>query len=161
MRTIIILLISIFICAYNRADYKHWIDADDDCQDTRTEILIKRNIQNLTYNKANCRVISGKWLNEYSGEYIYYSRDIDLDHVISLSEADRAGAAKWNARQKMIFANDEENLVITDAHNNRSKGDKSPDEWLPKSKALACNYLKKREYIIEKYQLKLRIYKCL
>jgi hypothetical protein len=149
-------LLILLICCFTRADYKHWIDEDGDCQNTRTEILIERNEGKLVYK--GCKIVSGKWLNEYTGTYLYKSKDIDLDHMVALSEADKGGASKWSKKNKMLFANDSENLVITDAHNNRSKSDKSPDKWLPKVNE--CAYLKKREYIIKKYKLKNKIYSC-
>jgi hypothetical protein len=42
----------------------------------------------------------------------------------------------------MRFANDPRNLVITNRKYNRTKGAKTPLEWLPSQHEYACRYLK-------------------
>lgn len=47
---------------YNREDWPHWIDADDDCQDTRAEILIASSSVAVKFKRNNgCNVSWGKW----------------------------------------------------------------------------------------------------
>ena len=59
----ILLLIFFFFTpnaeAYNRADYKHWIDADKDCQNTRQEVLIAESLERVTLDKKGCKVVKG------------------------------------------------------------------------------------------------------
>ena len=47
---------------YNRKDYRHWIDEDRDCQNTRNEVLIQESLESVTYKSSKgCKVSSGKW----------------------------------------------------------------------------------------------------
>ena len=51
---------------YSRSDYKHWIDADKDCQDTRQEVLIAESLEKPILDEKGCKVISGKWFDPYT-----------------------------------------------------------------------------------------------
>jgi hypothetical protein len=55
----------------------------------------------------------------------------DVDHVFALGDAWYAGAWRWSATQRMIFANDQSNLRAVGFSINRAKGDLGPDEWAP------------------------------
>ena len=42
---------------YNRKDYRHWIDEDRDCQNTRNEVLIQESLDPVTYKSGKgCKV---------------------------------------------------------------------------------------------------------
>ncbi len=46
---------------YNRSDWPHWIDADGDCQDTRSEVLQRDNIGIIKWKRnLQCNVSWGK-----------------------------------------------------------------------------------------------------
>ena len=48
--------------AYSREDWKHWTDADRDCQNTRNEVLIEESITAVTFRTNDgCRVATGQW----------------------------------------------------------------------------------------------------
>jgi hypothetical protein len=53
---------------YDRDDWRHWTDADRDCQNTRHEVLIEESVIRLTFKgEDQCQVLSGLWLAPFSG----------------------------------------------------------------------------------------------
>ena len=138
-----------FSLVYNRKDWKHWIDVDGDCQNTRAEVLIRDAIH---VNSA-CTIRTGKWLDPYSGKEWTLASDLDIDHVIPLSWAHKHGAANWSKRQKKEYANDMANLLAVEDNLNQSKGGKGPDEWMPPNVGYHCQYLFSWQNIIDKYSL--------
>lgn len=85
------------------------------------------------YNRDSYAFVS------YSSEVSigYYSgqvcEDIDIDHIVSLSDAHESGAALWSDAEKALFANDRSNHVAACASINRSKGSSTPSDFLRKS----------------------------
>lgn len=138
---------------YNRKAFAHWLDEDNDCQNTRHEILISRSLSPVVLNKKNCLALTGKWQDFYYNEVLLKSSDIDIDHVVPLRHAFDSGASGWDSKRKAIFANDLENLVITNKKYNRQKGAQTISTWLPIQKDYACKYVKKWFYIKSKYSL--------
>lgn len=56
---------------YDRDDWKHWTDADGDCQDTRQEVLIAESSVPATFtSETSCRVATGRWTGPYTGEVV-------------------------------------------------------------------------------------------
>lgn len=48
---------------YDRGDWRHWIDAEKDCQNTRHEVLVEESLIGPTFKAADeCQVLSGQWL---------------------------------------------------------------------------------------------------
>ena len=141
---------------YNRKYFKHWIDADKDCQNTRAEVLISRSSTPVTFKKSKkCVVHSGTWDDYYFAETLNLATSIDIDHVVPLKEAWESGAHKWSAKKRKEFANDFENLVITNKRYNRQKGAQTPLTWAPVQREYYCKYLKQWIKIKQKYELKI------
>lgn len=129
---------------YDRALYDHWIDADGDCQDSRTELLILKSETPVQLSADGCHVIAGRWHDGYNHTVLTNPKDIDIDHRIPLAEAHRSGADRWTAAQRRNFANayqDQDSLVITSASTNRSKADGDPASWLPLGAGRTCDYI--------------------
>ena len=137
---------------YNRDDWGNWKDLDGDCQDTRSEVLA---IFNQEDNNP-CTASSGTWLDPYTGTIFTNASDIDIDHIVPVSYAHNHGGAGWSEKLKEQFYNDQENLLPVSASANRSKGSKSPDEWMPDNADYACIYVDSFVYIAEKYHLDLQ-----
>jgi hypothetical protein len=147
------------IPAYNRDEWHpSWKDADKDCQDTRQEVLIAESTTPPVMDAKNCRVVSGSWADPYTGVTYTDPSILDIDHVIALSNAHTSGGWAWTTEQKQAFANDltnPETLLAVYNGANRSKGDKSPDAWMPTNTSYHCQYLKIWLQIKERYGLSL------
>ncbi|PIQ60159.1 MAG: HNH endonuclease [Bdellovibrio sp. CG12_big_fil_rev_8_21_14_0_65_39_13] len=150
----------ILICAmasagdYNRRAFKHWIDSDHDCQNTRQEVLIARSKVSVTFTKKkNCTVADGKWADFYFNEELTNAGDVDIDHVVPLKHAWLTGAENWTKMKRTEFANDMDNLVITNKKYNRQKGAKTVLEWMPINRNYACKYFERWFLVKNKYQL--------
>lgn len=138
---------------YSRSEWKHWIDADGNCLNTRNELLRQRSLSPVKFNKNGCLVKKGLWKDYYFPEILSLSSQIDVDHLVPLKHAHISGGGSWSRAKKQMFANDLENLVITNKKYNRQKGAKSIDQWLPLNKSFACKYVKDWKFIKKKYSL--------
>ena len=130
--------------AYDRKAWKHWIDADRDCQNTRHEVLIEESLTPVTFKTdKGCRVVSGSWLGSYSGDVFTDASKLDIDHLVPLKEAHESGGYAWDAARRRDYANDlsdPNTLIAVDRGLNRQKGAGDPAEWLPPNKAYQTEY---------------------
>jgi hypothetical protein len=100
-----------------------WADADGDCQDTRQEILI-RELDGEQLTADGCDVATGTLNDLYTGTTIQFRRgqdtsaDVQIDHVIPLAYAWRAGAWEWTTEKREAFANDPAELRAVDGPTN-------------------------------------------
>ena len=129
---------------YDRDDWKHWTDADRDCQDARNEVLIAESRTTLSYRTDHgCRVSSGEWLTPYTNTVVTDPSKLDVDHMVPLSNAHVSGAWKWSADDREIYANylrDPQHLIAITASANRSKGARGPEAWKPEDRSHWCQY---------------------
>ncbi len=144
--------------AYKRTFYRHWIDEDGDCQDTRQEVLIRDASSTVAFqDKERCKVATGSWPDPYTGKTFRNPKDLDVDHVVPLKNAHESGAWAWSAERKRQYANYlvyEKHLLAVSASENRKKGDKGPDRYMPPNTAYHCEYVKvwikiKRDWELE------------
>ena len=121
--------------AYDRKAWKHWVDEDKDCQNSRHEVLIAESSSTVVFKtEKGCRVISGAWNDPYSGKTITDASKLDIDHMVPLKEAHESGGYVWDAYRKRDYANDlsdPNTLIAVDRGLNRQKGASDPAEWLP------------------------------
>jgi len=116
---------------YDRDRFRHWIDADADCRDTRDEVLKSESTARTT---GRCDITRGRWVSVYDGRVVRASSKLDIDHMVPLAEAWDSGARRWNADTRKRFANDlgdTRSLIAVTASTNRSKSDRDPAQWLP------------------------------
>ena len=132
---------------YDRDDWRHWIDADRDCQNTRAEVLIAESMAQVSFaphdDGDKCRVISGQWVGPWTGQVFTDASDVDIDHHVPLGHAHESGGWRWDPKRKRAYANDladPASLQATSAPVNRSKGKQPPDEWRPEESAGWCRY---------------------
>ena len=143
------------IARYKRSLFGAWQDQDKDCQNTRHEILISRSLKPVSFkDKKQCYVKAGEWKDFYYDETLKKASDIDIDHVVPLKYAFDHGADKWDKNKRFEFANDKDNLVITNLKYNRQKGSKGITEWMPIDRNYSCKYAKRWFLIKQRYNLK-------
>ena len=132
------------IPAYDRSDWRHWIDEDGDCQDARQEILIAESLDQVTFETdRKCRVGTGRWYGAFTGVYVEDPGDLDIDHLVPLKNAHLSGAWAWNPAMKEEYANylgDDDHLIAVQDNANQSKGARGPDEWVPPDETYWCDY---------------------
>jgi len=127
---------------YQRSLFKHWIDSDKDCFDTRVEVLIEESLTWPSF-KSRCKVAKGEWFSKYDNKTITDVSSLDIDHLVPLQEAWQSGAHSWTNKQRQDYANELKagnTLIAVTSSTNRSKGSKEPQSWLPNS-GYVCQYL--------------------
>ncbi len=102
----------VFTSDYYRDNWRHWIDDDSDCQDTRHEMLIFTSNTFVEFKTdRGCQVTVGEWYDPYSGDTFTDSTAVDLDHIVPLKFAHGHGGDKWSRDKRQTFANDPQNLL--------------------------------------------------
>ena len=129
---------------YNRSEWTHWIQDDDDCQDLRQEVLIEESIITPITTLDGCKVQRGLWWDLFTGAYFSDPTELDIDHLVALKEAHLSGGWQWDHDKKRNYANSVDyahHLVAVSRSANRSKGSKDPARWLPPNKQAHCWYV--------------------
>ncbi len=146
---------------YTRAQFgPAWADVDRNGCDTRNDIL-KRDLTSITYRAKtrNCVVESGTLVDRYSGETINFvkgnisSMEVQIDHVVALSNAWQTGAFKLTADQRRALSNDPLNLFAVKGRLNSQKGDGDAATWLPPLKSFRCSYVAQQIAVKAKFSL--------
>ena len=107
-----------------------WADVNRNGCDTRNDIL-KRDLTGIVLKAKthDCVVLVGVLLDPYSGKTINFVRGnvtsmaVQIDHVVSLSNAWQTSAFKLTFAERTQLANDPLNLLAVDGPLNEQKGD--------------------------------------
>ena len=142
---------------YNRVEQfgPAWKDVDHNGCDTRNDILAR----DLTVQEMrnDCVVTAGQLADPYSGKRIDFSKKdaskVQIDHVVALENAWQSGAYNLTQEDREALANDPDNLLAVNGHDNMAKGSKSADQWMPPNTAYACTYASKQVQIKTRYAL--------
>ena len=131
-----------------------WFDADRNGCDTRNDIL-RRDLTDKDMRNS-CTVLAGtRRPDPYTGRTIRFvyggASEVDIDHVVALSDAWQKGAARWVGGKRLAFANDPLNLLAVDAAANRAKGDADTATWLPSNTSFRCEYVARQVAVKAKY----------
>lgn len=107
---------------------------------TRETVLVRDGTNVVT--SSACAATSGTWKSPYDGASWTAASDVDIDHMVPLSNAWKSGASSWTTARRQAFANDltrPQLWAVTDDVNS-AKGDKSPDAWKPPLASFHCTY---------------------
>ncbi|MGC7102938.1 hypothetical protein ACPZ19_50470 [Amycolatopsis lurida] len=91
------------MAGYSRTRFRHWGNAGEHC-DVR-EIVLIRDGQDVVTD-AECKAVNGTWVSAYDGKVITSKAGVDIDHMVPLAAAWRAGADTWTGRDRASFAKD-------------------------------------------------------
>ena len=121
-------------------------------------IILRRDLDDAQTDD-NCRVVSGTLQDPYTGAQIEFTRgkttsdDVQIDHVVALSNAWQTGAQQLSSEQRRSFANDPLNLVAVDGAANQQKSDEDAATWLPANKSFRCQYVARQIAVKQAYSL--------
>jgi hypothetical protein len=121
-------------------------------------IILRRDLQN-TVQDDKCRVLRGTLDDPYTGKIIQFERgeqtsqEVQIDHVVALSDAWQTGAQLISAEQRLAFANDPLNLLAVEGKANQQKSDGNAASWLPPNKAFRCQYVARQVAVKSAYHL--------
>ncbi len=141
---------------YERAQFGDGWEEKNGC-DTRNTIL-NRDLTEVVLNEK-CQVVSGILADPYAAKTITFTRgettsdDVQVDHVVALSDAWQKGAQQLTLEKRIEFANDPLELLAVDGPANQQKGDGDAASWLPPNKAFRCQYIARQIAVKKKYSL--------
>lgn len=135
------------IAAENNAGYDrvryfgNWRDADGDCQDTRSEVLVKESAITAT---GGCKINNGRWLSYFDNRTYTSASSVQIDHLVAVAEAWGSGARAWTQTRRVAFYNDlgdPRALNVITISLNDAKSAKGPEAWMPPYAAARCRYI--------------------
>lgn len=143
---------------YNREEfYKSWPTIEG-C--SLRQRIIRREIgESATLDADKCTVVAGEFDEPYTGSHLVFhtkaefSKGIQIDHVVALSDAWQKGAQYKTAEERYNLATDPLNLLAVDASANQGKSDGDAATWLPPNKAFRCQYVARQVSVKHKYSL--------
>lgn len=141
---------------YERTQFGNGWAVMDGC-DTRN-IILYRDLKNPVVSEG-CKVASGILNDPYTGNMVAFVRgpstsdDVQIDHVVALSNAWQTGAQQLSQEERERLANDPLELLAVDGSANQEKSDGDAATWLPQNKAFRCQYVARQVAVKAKYRL--------
>ena len=138
---------------YARSQYGNGWSTTSGC-DTRN-IILHRDLQNPIVDE-HCTVVSGILNDPYTGTVIVFTKgssDVQIDHVVALSDAWQTGAAGLERDLRIQLANDPMELIAVQGAANQQKSDGDAATWLPSNKSFRCQYVARQIAVKQKYTL--------
>lgn len=131
---------------YDREQFgSAWTDIDGNGCDTRNDIL-QRDLTSKVVTD-DCLVESGVLTDPFSGDVVDFVRgttsssEVQIDHMVSLSNAWQTGAQQLTSGERTEFANDPGNLLAVRGDLNQQKRDGDAATWLPPNKSFRCEFI--------------------
>jgi Protein of unknown function (DUF1524) len=125
---------------------------------TRDDVL-RRDLADLVVRPGTCFAQSGTLDDPYGGEAIAFVRGPDtssavqVDHVVSLSDAWYKGARDWDDQRRREFANDPRNLLAVGGAFNFDKAFRDASSWLPPNAGFRCEFVARQVAVKTAYGL--------
>jgi len=121
-------------------------------------VILHRDLQSPVVGDG-CKVLSGTLHDPYTGTVIAFTRgastsdDVQIDHVVALSNAWQTGAQQLTPERRKELANDPLELLAADGAANQQKSDGDAATWLPANKPFRCQYVARQIAVKAKYEL--------
>ncbi|MDO4889585.1 MAG: HNH endonuclease family protein [Candidatus Saccharibacteria bacterium] len=141
---------------YKRTEFYDTWPIIDGC--SLRQRIIKREVGDSA-KLDGCDVVAGTFTEAYTGETREYktkaefSKNIQIDHIVALSDAWQKGAQNLTKEKRYELATDPLNLIAADGPANQQKSDGDAATWLPKNKAFRCQYVARQVSVKSKYEL--------
>jgi hypothetical protein len=135
-----------------------WADVDRNGCDTREDVLNRDLVAKVWRPGTHqCVVIAGVLRDPYTGRRLAFAKAraeaVQIDHVVSLSDAWQKGAAQWDDTRRRAFANDPLNLLAVDGPTNSQKSDGDAATWLPPQRSYRCRFVARQVAVKAKWDL--------
>lgn len=132
-------------------------DVDGNGCDTRNDAL-RRDLRSLQIEAGTkgCVASAGDLEDQYLGKEYGFERgsaNVDIDYIVSGSNAWQTGAAAMSAEELRELGNDPLNLLTVSADLIRQKGGGDAAVWLPPNESFQCEYVSRQIAVKHKYGL--------
>ena len=125
-----------------------WVAGGRSGCDTRNDVL-REQLSDVVIKAGSdgCVVVSGILNDPYTGTTVVFQRgpdtsqEVQIDHIVALSDAWQKGAQQLDDTTRRAFANDPVNLQATLGWVNQQKGAGDAATWLPPNVAYRCEYV--------------------
>jgi len=146
---------------YDRDEFgRRWADVDRNGCDQRNDVLARDLVdEEFRAGTGSCVVLTGRFTDPFTGETIGFTRgqdtsgDVQIDHVVALSNAWQTGAQQLAPDTRELLGNDPLNLLAVDGPTNGAKGDGDAATWLPPARGYRCAYVARQVAVKVKYAL--------
>lgn len=121
-------------------------------------IILARDLTDVVVDNQ-CRVQSGQLNDPYTGQILLFrrgastSQEVQIDHVVALSDAWQKGAQALSYERRVELSNDPLNLLAVSGPANQQKGDGDAATWLPANKSFRCQYVARQVAVKSNYKL--------
>lgn len=142
---------------YDPQEFDWRSDADHNGCDTPNDVL-RRDLDKLVLEAGSngCTVAAGRLDDKYLGDSYEFERGsskIEIDHIVSRSNAWQTGAAGLTYDELREFSNDPLNLLAVSSTLKRQKSEGDAASWLPPNEDYRCEYVSRQIAVKQKYGL--------